>query len=460
MNCYRGSFMRSALALVLCGLLFISSAAAETEEETVLPYPDALRINVITETWKTDDGREVEVDIPETCNKLANAFLRKSMNGLLKGASYFNAEDYRLDMRSTYRISGSSWAGFLLMGHVVQLGQSVNHSYETEQTLYLCYDVQTYDLSKGKALTLADVFPKESGAWERIAKLTDEALRAYYSDLPHNEDAIEAFCDTEALRDMSFLPCAGKLMLTFPLEKVVHGKPQLVQINLPYPDFREYMTDTALAQTDNSNRPIIALTYDDGPAGYSTRLLHRKLAQYGASATFFCIGENLAKWPDMVRRTMDEGNVIGSHTMKHKYAYQVRVTYLREDRIACQELHSELLGIAPYLFRAPGGTYEKYIEYKVGWPIILWCDSGGDTGNNNATTLARRIVKISHDGCIMLMHDLHMKTAKGADSYLGGLIERGFLFATVEELMYLHEVKPEPDKVYVDTFGEYVEEGK
>ena len=450
MNAFRFFRRFCCLTLALCfAWLCLPAPTMAQEEEAAVPYPEALCITVQTEYWKTADGTLSEVDVPITTSAAVNATLRLAQRQLWKDALSHAGENDRVDVRATYRISGDSWAGFLLMARVVRLGRSEHNSYDTEETTYLDYRVFTFDMSTGQPLTLADVFPEGSPAWYLVSRLVSAQLNAYYSSTRRMES------EPLEMSGFSFLPCAGRLLISLPLWETLPGKWQIVQVSLPYPDFRSLMTEEAQAQTDNSHRPIIALTFDDGPMLTRTRLVVRSLAQYGASATFFCIGESIAMWPDLVRTEMDYGHTVGSHTMEHKYAYQVDSQYLRDDREACLELHKTLLGLAPSLFRAPGGSYQKYVQYEIGWPLIQWTNSSGDTGNSTSDQLARRVVRNASNGAIVLMHDLHLSMANATAQMLEGLVEKGYLFATVEELMYLHGVTPKANTVYVNAFGEY-----
>ncbi len=438
----------AALCWTLCAPCF-----ARAEEATAPPYPEELRISIRTETRQTADGADTEVDFPVTCNDEVNRRLDASVEALWQEAlAHAQAGDV-VEMTATYRVSGTSWAGFLLMGRVIRLGESDNRSYVTQDTVYLGYDVQSYDMATGAALTLADVFPQDSPAWQSVCKLAEEALRGYYPDQARDEQAVAALCGETALRAMPFLPCAGRLMLTLPLESTLPEHRQLVQASLPYPDFCAQMTEAAAAQTDNSARPIIAITYDDGPMHKYTQLVLRNLARYGASATFFCIGESVQMWPDIVRRELDYGHTVGSHTMEHRYAWKVDSKYMRQDRVDCLTIFGELLGKEPWLFRAPGGGYEKYINHQIGWPLIQWGSSAGDTGNNKVKALAAHVVANAQNGRIVLMHDIYAKTAEGTALFLQELTDQGYMFATVDELMYLHGVTPQPDTVYADAFG-------
>ena len=105
------------------------------------------------------------------------------------------------------------------------------------------------------------------------------------------------------------------------------------------------------------------------------------------------------------------------------------------------------------LFRPPGGNSDRYVKYEIGWPIILWNESAGDTGNNTRTQLVNRIIQIVDDGDIVLMHDIRKKTADGTAYFLEELTRQGYLFATVDEMLYLHGISIQPNTLYRSVYS-------
>lgn len=450
----------AAFWLVLCLLpvFALAEEGAEPVKAQPTPYPAKLQMVVEYEEWTAEDGRTVEVGIPVTCRRDVNKALRVAQQELWQETlRHAEAED-EVEMMATFRVSGEDWAGFLLTGRVIRV-INVPGGNDYDETVFLTHRVLSYDMRTGDALTLADAFPAESEAWGMIAAEVDKQLRAFYADQPRDEAYISECCRKDALAQMAFLPCAGRLLVHVPLWPALEGKNQLVAVNLYYPDYRPMMTEAALAQTDNSHRPIVALTYDDGPSLFYTPVVRRHLATYGASATFFIVANKMLGLADGVRSAMDYGHSVGSHTYDHVYEYQVGISTLRENRQMCLDVHREKLGVEPFLFRAPGGHCEKYVEAEIGWPIILWSYSAGDTGNNTAPQLAQRIITGSEDGDILLMHDIHKKTSIGSETFLSEMTRMGFMFATVEELLYLHGYEIEPDKVYHSAYTPVMTEG-
>lgn len=447
-----------AMMLLLCIAFGCSSAFAFVDRADAVPYPEVLKITIARETWTAANGQTCEAAYPVTCSEAVNQELYATQQSLWEDLQAHASESSVMELEATYRISGTKWAGFLLTGRILELTDETSLEDEVPTTVYLNYAVFSYDMETGEKLTLGEVFPSDSPAWEEIAKLHKQRLLEYYPHLQKNMNDIDLLCTYEALKEHAFLPSAGRLLIVTPLEPIQEGHWQLVHTIIPYYDFRQWMSEEAYLQTDNSHRPIVAFTYDDGPHDVHTLSILRTLNNYGAGASFFCLGRSIEARPDIVRRELDYGHTVGNHTYKHKYEYQVSVDYLKEDRLQCLRLQREATGLAPKLFRAPGGNCDKYVEFEIGWPIILWCYSAGDTGNNNAYQLADRIYYGSKDGDITLMHDIRQKTAKGSEMFLSRLAADGFLFATVDELLSLQGITPQPNMVYRNAYPEPEEE--
>lgn len=446
----KATLLRRAAAWVAALVFLLPCVPALAGHDVVIPFPEELTIRMESESWTAADGRQAEADLPVTCQESVNQALRAALEEIWQELQAHSSPDEVLELSSTFRISGESWAGFLLTGRAIRTGRSRNDTFDTEETVYLTSRIFSYDLLDGAPLSLRDVFPEGSMVWQMISRAIEERFALYYPDTSHDGAAIRQLANTASLADLPFLPCAGRFLLTFPLEDALDGKWQLVQVPLLYRDYREFMIAEAERQTDNSARPIIALTYDDGPVLNVTRTLLRNLDRYGASATFFCVGTQVEKWPDMARRELDYGHTVGSHTMDHTYAEDVHAaSQLLQDREQVLALHAAQVGPEPVLFRAPGGNYAKYQKHEVGWPLIQWSSSAGDTGKNTERQLARHLTANAEDGSILLLHDIYMKTAVSAEEYLAEFYQRGFLTATVEELLSLAGLEPEPNEVYV-----------
>ena len=191
------------------------------------------------------------------------------------------------------------------------------------------------------------------------------------------------------------------------------------------------------------NSPIIALTFDDGPSNNcaSDRILDA-LEKYSVKATFFMVGEQVAKNPDNVMRKMNAGYEIGSHTWCHDY-YGDKVT--KDDILKGNEIIKQVIGKNPGCFRSPGGATNDFIRQvckESGLPLFHWSVDTNDWRHRDAQKTYDEVVGHSVDGDIVLMHEIYDSTADAVEKILPALIERGFRFVTCSELVLLKTGKP------------------
>ena len=105
------------------------------------------------------------------------------------------------------------------------------------------------------------------------------------------------------------------------------------------------------------------LTFDDGPSAENTNAVLDILAEKNIKATFFVVGKNVEKHPEVARRIVQEGHTIGIHSNTHDYnvIYESVESYLEDFEAACS-IVKEVTGVEPVLFRFPGGSINSYNE--------------------------------------------------------------------------------------------------
>lgn len=200
----------------------------------------------------------------------------------------------------------------------------------------------------------------------------------------------------------------------------------------------------------NKTQPIIALTFDDGP-GFrgETDIILNTLEKYHAKATFFTVGNRLLIEPDSLKRKLEMGCEIGSHTWDHD-RYGEDVT--KEDILKCNEIIEKVTGRPPTCFRSPGGATNPFIRQvckEEGLPIFFWSVDTVDWKYKDAVSLYEHVIHCARDGDIILMHEIYESTATGLESVLKALSERGFRFVTCSELVLEKTGKPpEPGVQY------------
>ena len=202
------------------------------------------------------------------------------------------------------------------------------------------------------------------------------------------------------------------------------------------------------AEVELESRPLVALTFDDGPREATTGPLLDGLALREVPATFFLVGSRIPGNEDLVRRMAAEGHQIGIHTYDHvelkglsRGAFDLQVGRTRA-------LLTGLLGEGNYWLRPPYGLIDRQAEGWCGGPIILWSVDPEDWKDDNIDRIVSAIVDRARDGDIILMHDLFPSSEQAALRVVDALLAKGFCFVTVEQLMAERGVAPEVGREY------------
>ncbi|MHB0884927.1 MAG: polysaccharide deacetylase family protein [Bacillota bacterium] len=199
-------------------------------------------------------------------------------------------------------------------------------------------------------------------------------------------------------------------------------------------------------QTDE---PVIALTFDDGPDPTYTRRVLATLRRYGAKATFFVIGRNVEKYPDILREVAAEGHEIGNHTYSHPLRLrQAGNGELVRELTQTDELVTRITGRRTRVFRPPGGAYDDHLAGAVrslGYEVIIWSwtTNPSDAYGPAVSTIVHRVTDNAAPGDIVLLHDgnPHPQTVSALPEILRILSDKGFRFVTVSELLSLRGPK-------------------
>lgn len=185
---------------------------------------------------------------------------------------------------------------------------------------------------------------------------------------------------------------------------------------------------------ETKQQKLVALTYDDGPAESTSKLLD-VLEKYGAKATFFVVGEQADYYRETLKREADLGMEIGSHTWDHPWLNQLSEEEIREEMDKNDKLVSEITGLpAMKLMRPTGGGISENMLNTIDKPMIQWDVDTLDWDHKDPDQTYQRLIDLVQDGSIVLMHDLFSPSADAADRYISALIDMGYKCVTVSEL--------------------------
>lgn len=181
---------------------------------------------------------------------------------------------------------------------------------------------------------------------------------------------------------------------------------------------------------------IIYLTFDDGPVPEITPFVLEQLSKYGAKATFFCVGGNVERYPDVLQQLIAEGHCIGNHTDHHLKGTKTSLRAYREDVSLCQDKLRKA-GASAKLFRPPYGRIRKaqarqlFPEYE----IVMWDVLSADFDPRlSSEKCLQQSIRHTRNGSVIVFHD-SVKAWKNLSwvlpRYLEHFTARGYVFKSL-----------------------------
>lgn len=181
-------------------------------------------------------------------------------------------------------------------------------------------------------------------------------------------------------------------------------------------------------------RPKVAITFDDGPSTVYTKILLDGLKERGVKATFFLTGQEIQYSKDVVKRMAKEGHIIGNHTYTHidlkKTNYKKAIKEIEDTNNAIKEI----TGKKPKYIRPPYGDWDERIFKETDMSIVLWSVDPEDWKDQNASIVARRVIKNTTDGDVILLHDIFKTSVNAAFIIIDKLQSQGYEFVTIDKL--------------------------
>ena len=164
-------------------------------------------------------------------------------------------------------------------------------------------------------------------------------------------------------------------------------------------------------------RGEIALTIDDGPDPEVTPAVLALLDRHAVRASFFCVGERVARHPQLAREIVARGHGLENHSQRHLHRFSLLgPRALRAEIAGAQESIAFATGVAPRFFRAPAGLRNPFLEpelARAGLQLVSWTRRGFDTVSGDPDRVLARLMRGLAAGDILLLHDGH--AARGAN---------------------------------------------
>lgn len=223
----------------------------------------------------------------------------------------------------------------------------------------------------------------------------------------------------------------------------------IVRKGAPAPEPPAVPAAAAFGGNVDPSRPMVALTFDDGPSGVTARILD-SLEAHGARATFYMVGNRMNSYPDTIRRMTALGCEMGNHTWNHTYLTSLSAEGIHGNLNQLDTALQNIVGVRCLTMRPPGGYISEASKQALasyGVPAIMWSIDTLDWKTRNAQSTINSVLSRVRDGDIILMHDLYGATADAAAVLIPELINRGYQLVTVSELA-AHRGGMQPGQVY------------
>ena len=323
------------------------------------------------------------------------------------------------------------------------------------------YHVKEMKISKGEEREVADSYLGADGSPFTLDKLfqdPDAAKEIFINEISSQltfRQADEAV-QTEILNTLNGTELGQWSFryeyshFSIKLSKEVQG---LTSIDVPLSSFydqinADYLTgdDLAAYQSFEAKKHVkmVALTFDDGPDPKTTPQALDILKKYGAKATFFMVGQNVAGNEAIVKRVHNEGHQIGIHTWDHPVLTKLPLESAQKEILDTQTAINNVIGIKPTITRPPYGAINATIQNSVDQSFIMWNVDSLDWKTRNTKAIMQEIAK-TQPGSIILMHDIHQTSIDALPSVLEYLKSNGYTLVTVDELL---EGQLEPHRIY------------
>lgn len=197
------------------------------------------------------------------------------------------------------------------------------------------------------------------------------------------------------------------------------------------------------------NKPMMALTFDDGPGERTGEILDM-LEKYNAHATFFMLGTSIPGKEALIKQMLEIGCELGNHSYNHPELTKVGAAGVRAQIGDTNQRIKKACGQAATVMRPPYGAVNDMVKENVGMPMILWNIDTLDWKTLDTLATIDNVRRTADDGDIVLMHDIHSPTVDAALKLIPELIEEGYQLVTVSEMAEARGIHMAAGEVFTD----------
>jgi len=231
--------------------------------------------------------------------------------------------------------------------------------------------------------------------------------------------------------------------------KIAPAEEGVKHFDISYDEMKDYMQDKIGENVIDPNKPMVAITYDDGPDENLTPVLLDTYEKNNAVCTFFELGANVANIEGadkLLKRELELGCEVGTHSWDHPNLFTLSDDQIRKQADDSKAAIKKACGQDPTVFRAPYGNGNDKISKIFDLPGFNWTVDTLDWKTLNKDSIMSEIKRFGNlDGQIVLMHSIHKPSIEATKELLPWLKSKGYQLVTVSQLMqykYGETLKP------------------
>ena len=309
--------------------------------------------------------------------------------------------------------------------------------------------IYTYQFSgaTGNQLVPLQIFTKDYR--EKCTSFFLDFFKKEYDTEQLNNDW-EQYLSSDESNFNDFIVTDTGVIFFFAQGTVLKESEGVVSAGIPEEIFGEVQRSEIKERYVDPSKPMVAITYDDGPGGKAENRILDCLKKNGAVATFFYLGNRVSNDAGTVKRAYEMGCEIGNHTWDHPVLTGLNSKQLKKQFSKTDKAIRKACGAEPTLFRPSYGETNSKINKMSGLPVIMWTVDTLDWQSRNAKKVFRAVKKNKNlDGDIILMHSIYDSTARATELIVPYLKKKGYQFVTVSELIkYRYDETPKNGKEY------------
>lgn len=183
-------------------------------------------------------------------------------------------------------------------------------------------------------------------------------------------------------------------------------------------------------------RPMVALTFDDGPRADVGNRIMDYLEAVDGRGTFFMVGQLVREFPDEVKRMAENGHEVANHSWDHDiHLSRESSDYILSEFSKTDDAISSVCGVVPEVYRLPGGNISDTVNSTLSKPLIYWSIDTLDWKTKDPDKTFETVKAEVTDGSIVLMHEIYEATGKACEQMIPWLHDQGYQLVTISELL-------------------------